>query len=188
MNINMKVTKKKKKGKEGGFHLALASLHTNIIKLCLSNFIVIFSQFFHTHCRVPLFVANVSTCIVNRMGYCRKKENVLLEEQRLVYWIVFLCLPQRFCMLLGKCSGVIISCIYLIFYHIVCSSCSLKIRNLKCSQLCLKYTTIMFVSCETEKFIYLAKFQFSSVACQYFWVLFTVLALLCLHFYLIYKR
>lgn len=55
MNINMKVTKKKK-GKEGGFHLALASLHTNIIKLCLSNFIVIFSQFFHTHCRVPLFV------------------------------------------------------------------------------------------------------------------------------------
>lgn len=81
MKLNLKVTKKKKKERLFSFNFNLASLCTNI-KLHLNNFIVIFSQFlFCIHCRVPfLFVVNVSTCIVNRMGYWRKKENVLLEE------------------------------------------------------------------------------------------------------------
>lgn len=64
------------------FKLNSVTLCTNIIKLCLTKWIVIFLLFcFCTHCRVHLFFVNVNTCVVNRVGYCRKKENVLLEKE-----------------------------------------------------------------------------------------------------------
>lgn len=62
------------------FNINLAC-SVQILKLCLNDLTVFFSQdFFHPNCRVPfLFTANVNTCIVNRIRSSRKREDVLEE-------------------------------------------------------------------------------------------------------------